>query len=736
MSVSSENNFASLLLQHCEVMADKQAISIPLAWDEEKVLRYDELSFTEFSSRVSAYQQGMQQAGFVAGDRIVLMYPPNADMYCLVTAMMASAIVPVFIDTSMPRAKILMAIEDSHACAVISVKKLLSLKPLLKALWGKRLFKADDNGLEQLYLETSKKPEITACEPEQSCLITFTSGSTGRPKGADRTHLSLLQQHHALQEHIPTFTNDICLTCFPVSILHGLCCGVTSLLPAIDLSSPGQFNPKPVIEQINRLGVTTVGGAPAFLNRLMDAVIVQEDALSSVRAGVVGGAAVPKYLCEKLAKVFGDRPMHIVYGSTEAEPIASIEVTQLLQNSVDKPVAGLLVGLPCTAVQLKIVSFPNSTDPMNEALVNQCELEQGDIGEIVVKGQHVLKGYIDNPTANKENKIPCADGQVWHRTGDTGFLDTQGRIVLVGREKDKVQFEGQTLHPYLIEADADSLPELSRSALLDINGQAQLAYTLADGVEQAQAEVALMSLLSSKGWEGVALVLVEAIPVDGRHNSKVDRPKLREQLTSSPSRFIISLNRVDCLTLAGVVFAFASILLAIKGHFAFALSSLFVAMLGDALDGIWARKRGIERSFGRYLDGFVDELDYLIAPSVFLYLWGFEQAYQVGILLIFMMCGMVRLSVFNEVGNIKEDKGLSYLGMPVFWSLFILAGAYLLNFILPQPIVFSLLSLLLLGMSFMMVYKAPFFKFKSLKQILILVGSGISAFAIIGCLGG
>ncbi|MEM6406134.1 MAG: CDP-alcohol phosphatidyltransferase family protein, partial [Pseudomonadota bacterium] len=143
------------------------------------------------------------------------------------------------------------------------------------------------------------------------------------------------------------------------------------------------------------------------------------------------------------------------------------------------------------------------------------------------------------------------------------------------------------------------------------------------------------------------------------------------------SHFIISLNRVDCLTLSGVIFAFGALILISAKQFSFALACLFSAMLVDALDGIWARKRKVTRAFGRYLDGFVDQLDYLLVPSVFLYFWGFDHFFYIIILLLFIMSGIVRLSVFNEIGNITQCGKSSYLGMPVFWSLFIAATAYL-----------------------------------------------------------
>ena len=143
------------------------------------------------------------------------------------------------------------------------------------------------------------------------------------------------------------------------------------------------------------------------------------------------------------------------------------------------------------------------------------------------------------------------------------------------------------------------------------------------------------------------------------------------------SPFIVSLNRVDAFSLFGLLMAFFSMLSAVSGRLADSLGFMFCALLFDAFDGVLARKFGTERPFGRYLDGFIDAVSYVAAPGIFLYCWGFNEWYCLVSFVCYGMCALVRLSVFNDIGNIKEGDKLSYLGMPVFWMHFVCAGFYL-----------------------------------------------------------
>ena len=196
------------------------------------------------------------------------------------------------------------------------------------------------------------------------------------------------------------------------------------------------------------------------------------------------------------------------------------------------------------------------------------------------------------------------------------------------------------------------------------------------------------------------------------------------------SSFIVLLSWVDYVTLSSVVTTSLAVSFALEGRLFLATALLFLAMLADACDGILARKYGLVRAFGRYLDGFMDVLIYLVTPSIIWYLSGFSGWYGV-FLMIMIATGCIRLSVFNEVGNIEESDGLSYLGMPVFWSVFILAVSQLLSLLLPATLLFVLLAITLSIFSCCMLYRGRFFKFKSMKQIYAITLGGASIFLLI-----
>lgn len=188
------------------------------------------------------------------------------------------------------------------------------------------------------------------------------------------------------------------------------------------------------------------------------------------------------------------------------------------------------------------------------------------------------------------------------------------------------------------------------------------------------------------------------------------------------SLVIVRLNIVDVFTLVGILLIMLAIGMILHGKLSFALVFLSLATFVDAFDGLLARKLGTEREFGRYLDGFVDVFDYLVTPALFLYVLGFNAWYQVLVLMFFICCGVIRLSVFNEIGNIKdENSALAYLGMPVFWSAFLLGFVYLATWFVSTSVVLPVTAVLLSGYSFLMIYNRTFFKFRNWKVMLAII---------------
>jgi acyl-CoA synthetase (AMP-forming)/AMP-acid ligase II len=545
-------NFISRFINHTQAHPNKIALHLPImngqeCFDEESI------SYGELSRLVSAYQALWQQKGWQAGDRVVVILKPSKELYAIALSLFSLGIVAVFIDTGMGRKKIKMAIRDSHAKAIISMQSLIKLFWLVPALWPLQRFATDGQGLGYSNILQQVHPLIPAAKELTSIprsdtdhgLISFTSGSTGRPKGADRTHFSLIQQHLAIRDHWPDEVDDIDCPCFPVMVLHNLSCGMTTIMPKVDLAQPSLVNAEVVIAQIRQHKITRLSGAPAYFEGLVKYLSQQQGELKTVdeiKSIVVGGATVSKALARSIRDAFPLANAKIVYGSTEAEPISDVSIDEYLAEGQ----SGYLVGHVAPQIDLMI---SNVDDLEKEGkLIREYDLEQricsvGVIGEILVSGHHVLKQYIDNPDANRENKIPRTDVEatksIWHRTGDCGYQDQQGRLWLSGRIKDVIRFNGNTLQPFPIEQKLDQDKEIQRAAVINYGDQVCLFIQLINTeLVNQDAVVTRITAIAAEFFlpmdlSHVRYFNVVNMPVDGRHNSKIDRPFLRQSLTKN-----------------------------------------------------------------------------------------------------------------------------------------------------------------------------------------------------------
>ena len=163
------------------------------------------------------------------------------------------------------------------------------------------------------------------CPDPGPALLTFTSGTTGAAKAMARSHALLLAQHRALQDHLDVGASDVDLPTLPVFSLHSLAGGATCVLPDADLRAPGAVDAARLIAQIRTEGVTTSAGSPALFQRIADHLVQTEQTLPDIRALWLGGARVPVELVETLCRVLPEARIEILYGSTEAEPIAYLD---------------------------------------------------------------------------------------------------------------------------------------------------------------------------------------------------------------------------------------------------------------------------------------------------------------------------------------------------------------------------------------------------------------------------
>lgn len=547
-------NFISRFIQNAENTPDKIALQLP-QMDGQNCLSEASISYGELSSLIAAYKTLWQKKGWKAGDRVIVILKPSKELYAIAMSLFSLGIVAVFIDTGMGRKKIQMAIRDSNASAIISMKALIKLFWLVPALWPLQRFSIDGSGFgyrniidqvnEVISERANTNDTLKGIERSNTDhgLISFTSGSTGRPKGADRTHFSLIQQHLAIRDHWPDEVDDIDCPCFPVMVLHNLSCGMTTIMPKVDLAQPSQVNAEVVIGQIRQHKITRLSGAPAYIAALVNYLSQQQEGLntvSEIKSIVVGGATVSKALAQGIRQAFPTADARIVYGSTEAEPISDVSLDEYLGEQKE----GYLVGHIASQVDL-LISNVSDLDEQGKTITEEVLLARAcqvdEVGEILVSGHHVLKQYIDNPNANRENKIPRknveATKSVWHRTGDCGYQDSQGRLWLSGRIKDVIRINGQTLQPYPIEQKLDQEKGIQRSSVIHYEGE---VYLFVQPSQKKTASSVIESItriasdhLSDLGIKHIRYIEIEKMPVDGRHNSKIDRPLLRESLVGN-----------------------------------------------------------------------------------------------------------------------------------------------------------------------------------------------------------
>lgn len=419
--------------------------------------------------------------GLEAGDRVLVAMPVGIPLYASLVALWRLGAVAVFPEPALGLAGLRHAIRATRPRAYLADGWFRLLRYALPDLWpvALALTPRDEGGGSLTYIE-----EVTADHP---ALISFTSGSTGRPKAILRSHHFLSVQNSRIAELLtPQREGSIDLVGFPVFVLANLGLGVTSVLPNWSLRRQEAADAAHIAQHLARNRVNRALIPPSICEKLTGGPKLPLDAIFT------GGGPVFPDLLSRLSSHFPGTAIVSVYGSTEAEPIAhqSLDGVTEADWTAMRQGAGLLAGPPIPQIALKILD-----------------------DEIVVSGAHVNQGYLDSRD-DQGTKLRI-DGTIWHRTGDAGRLDGQGRLWLMGRKN------GVTggLYPFGIEAAARFWPGVRQAALTGLDGKPVLAIA---GDEARRTE-----------WQsqadclaGIRVVVVGTVPLDRRHGSKVDYPAL------------------------------------------------------------------------------------------------------------------------------------------------------------------------------------------------------------------
>ncbi|HEY7850839.1 MAG TPA: AMP-binding protein, partial [Ktedonobacterales bacterium] len=489
----------------------------------------------ELERRVGQAAALLWDAGLRPGDTVLALQPMSAELYVALIAIFRSGLTAMFVDPSAGVAQV------ERCCALFPPQGFIGsprahllrlLAPSVGRIPCKFVIGAFPGAIPWSRAnQLTPRKEIVACAPDAPALLTFTSGSTGQPKAMLRSHRFLLAQHDVLHDNFAAQDTGggVSMTALPVFVLADLASGTTSLLPPGNLRKPGKIDPAPVVADILRYRPRRASASPAFWERIVAWCQQAQVTLPSLEAIYTGGAPVFPRLLDALRVCAPQAEIVTIYGSTEAEPIAHIARSDFLpgDSAAMQSGAGLLAGPPIPEIALRILlnRWGTPLGPYTRDEFESACLAAGAPGEIVVSGAHVGAGYVGG-VGDAETKVHVGE-VIWHRTGDAGYLDAHGRLWLLGRCSARIADDHGTVYPFSVEAAASVHPAIHRSAMVAWRGQRLLLIEPAYSLYAGELDVLKQSL----AWAHLdAIRVVPRIPVDRRHNGKIDYPALTKLL--------------------------------------------------------------------------------------------------------------------------------------------------------------------------------------------------------------
>lgn len=514
-----------LLAQRAREHPDRVALALPLGTG------FRTTTYAQLDTRVDAAAAGLRHAGMRPGMRAALLVPPTADFFTLAFALLRLRAVPVLVDPGIGRDKVKGCLAEAAPEAFLGVAKAHLARRLLgwapaahllvtagpgPALGGTTLRRVEQAGRWRQPFVAPERP--SGCP----AAILFTSGSTGPPKGVEHGEEQLLAQAALVGTLYGLGPGEVSLATFPPFALFGPVLGVTTVVPRMDATRPADVVPGRVVAAANRFGATVMFGSPA----LLDTVSRGGGAMPTLRRVISAGAPVPRRVQRRTLAMLGDgAQVHTPYGATEALPVASIGSDELLAL----PEHGICVGRPVPGVDVALIRV---TDEPLTTLTPDLLVAPGEVGEVVVRGPVVSPAYADRPAATAAAKLSW-DGRVAHRMGDLASRDEQGRLWFAGRKAHVVHTGDGPMYSVPCEEVFNLHPAVRRSALVGTGPTGQQTPVLCVELESdATGSAALTQELLALGradprTRTITRVLFSpGLPVDIRHNSKIDRPQL------------------------------------------------------------------------------------------------------------------------------------------------------------------------------------------------------------------
>ena len=428
-------NLAANLLRTAQAYPDNIAIRL-----DDATLTYAQLD--AYSARAAGL---LQERGVQPGDRVGLMLPNVPQFPILYYAILRVGAIAVPMNPLLKEREVAHYLGNSGAKLMFVWTSFRDEAEAGAKLADTEAVTVDPADFPSLLAAGTPIDGLVRRDDDDTAVILYTSGTTGQPKGAELTHANLIKNVGVTVDTLISVTpDDVIFGGLPLFHVFGQTCGLnTAVAAGATLTLLPKFDPASALKVLVRDKVTVMQGVPTMYVALLNHRDSASYDLSALRVCVSGGSALQVEVLTGFEKAFGAVILE-GYGLSETSPVACFD-------HPDRDRVPGSIGTPVRGVQMRLVDDDNN------------DVTPGELGEIVIRGHNVMKGYWDMPD---ETAKAIVDG--WFHSGDIARKDENGNYFIVDRKKDMIIRGGYNIYPREIEEVLYEHPAVAEAAVIGV----------------------------------------------------------------------------------------------------------------------------------------------------------------------------------------------------------------------------------------------------------------------------
>ena len=406
------------------------------------------VTYAALDARANGLAGALLEAGVGRGDRVAIFLENSVEAVVALFAALKAGAVIVLVNPTTKADKVAYMVDDCRAAAVVSDDRRLA------AVGGRLAGLPHPPAIVPAALASG--PAVATAPPKRAidadlAALIYTSGSTGRPKGVMATHLNIVSAATSITTYLENTEDDVILSALPLAFDYGLYQVLMGFKVGATVVLERSFTyPYAVMERTVREGVTGLPIVPTIAALLLQLDLGRFD-LSRLRYVTNTAAALPAGHIRRLRALVPHVAIYSMYGLTECKRVSYLPPDQL-----DRRITSVGRAIPNSEVYV-----------VDEA---DRRLGAGAVGELVVRGSHVTRGYWELPeeTAARFRPGPVPGERVLY-TGDLFWMDDEGYLYFVGRRDDIIKTRGEKVSPREVEEALHAHPAVAEAAVMGVS---------------------------------------------------------------------------------------------------------------------------------------------------------------------------------------------------------------------------------------------------------------------------